>query len=80
MYIYVVQKSAQAIDCSDPPGEAPLALDSNPSVKCSFSDPIFPYQFMIGFSVFLLVGLWMPYRLRKLLKETRNDHAKYNDP
>ncbi len=51
-----MQKSAQAIDCSDPPGDAPPALDSNPSIKCAFDDPIFSIQFVIGGTVFFAAG------------------------
>ena len=78
MQFPLTRKSAQAIDCSDPPGDAPPVLDSNPSIKCSFFDPVWPVQLVVGFVVFVSVGLYMPYKLQKILKKARDDDDLYN--
>lgn len=82
MYIFVVQQSAQAFDCSFVEGaeDAPPVLDSNPSVRCEFDDPQWPAMLSIGGIVFFVVGLLLPWRLQRTLRALRDEPEKYNDP
>ena len=82
LYIFLVQQSAQAFDCSfvDGAEDAPPVLDSNPSIKCEFSDGQWVAMLIVGGAVFVVVGLVMPWRLQRKLRLARDDPQVYNDP
>ena len=84
LYIYVLQKALEAVDCTpawerddaaDGGGDAdvpPMVLASNPSVQCTPDDAVWPTQLAVGLLLFFFIGVGLPVSMTVMLVRTRS--------